>query len=345
MNMSRLPPLDRTAAFGLAACSVALLLIVASRNALAGWLVAFVFWTSLPLGALCLVLMMRVIPGGWRQALGREAEAAARRLPLAALSSLPILIGVSTLYPWAGTAQPTAFRAVYFSPLLFCLRTAIFFAVAMIAAAAPRPRLATPAAVLGLILFTLLDTTMGFDWLMSLDPHFHSSGFGLYFLSVQMTTALALLIVKRLGQDDAGDQNALIGGLLLTALLLWAYFAFMQYFITWSDNYSVGALWYGRRGVSGWAAVEYAIGILHGAPILLLLFPPMRRSRFWLLLSSIAVLGGKALETAWLVLPSRLDGDLAAAAAGAFAFAGLGALTMASLAAARSGIVATGEAA
>lgn len=319
---------------GVAACAAALLLALAEpKAALAGWLVGFVYWGALPIGALALVMMMRLIPGGWDAELAPSAEAAMLLMPLAALAALPILVGVHALYGWADAPSPSGFRAVYLTPGLFALRSMAGFAVFTLLAVLLLTRRAwsTPVASAGLIVFTLLTTMLAVDWLMSLDPEFHSSGFGLYVLSIQMTVALVTLIVFHLLSGDPATRLNILGGLLLTVVLLWAYFAFMQYFIIWSGNLPHGVMWYQRRGTGIWSAAEYTIAVLHLAPAFLLFFPDIRGDRRWLLRLSLAVLAGKALECLWLVLPA-IDAPLwAALLAAVLSLAGLGLLSIGGL--------------
>jgi hypothetical protein len=292
---------------GAGACVLALLIAIFDPHAaIAGWLVGFVFWGSLPIGSLALVMMMRLTPGGWREELEPPGEALLLLLPAAALAVVPVLVGMQTLYPWVGEAKE-GFRAVYMSAPFFVLRTVIFFVVTGLLAflLLTRPAWSTPLSAGGLIVLVLLDTTIAADWLMSLDPEFHSSGFGLYVLCIQMTIALAVLILLRLSAGDAGERRGLLSGLLLCAMLFWAYFAFMQYFIIYSNNLPPEVAWYRRRAVGGWSAVEYAIAVLHLGPGFLLFFPPIRRSRGWLAGLCTLVLIGSFLEVAWLVLPDR----------------------------------------
>ncbi|MGE0004290.1 MAG: hypothetical protein AB7S92_01755 [Parvibaculaceae bacterium] len=310
----------------------ALAIAVVSPAALAGWLTAFAFWSSLPLGALLMVMMMRIIPGTWREELGPASEAALLLTPLAALAAIPVLAGLPALYGWAGKTGGSGFQGVYLQPWFFTLRTVLFFALsgALAFLLLRRRDLAMPVATVGLIVFVLFHTVIAVDWLMSLDAGFHSSGFGLYVLSIQATIALAALLVVRLAGGGTAERTGTLGGLLLTALLLWAYLAFMQYFIIWSDNLPASVEWYQRRGHGAWAAVEYMIGTLGLAPIFLLLLAPVRRSRAWLIALCCAALLGKALEIAWLVLPGNGAGPAAALAA-LSAHAGLGALIGAAL--------------
>jgi hypothetical protein len=303
---ARRPPLPAALASA-AAGAAALLAVAAWPRAMAGWLAAYVFWSSVPIGALCLLMMMRIIPGGWREELEGPAEAALRSLPLAALAALPILAAPGAIYPWTEGAGEGAFRAAYMTPGLFALRTVLFFVILGGAALMLRRSRSTAIAVAGLILLVLLDTLMAVDWLMSLDAGFHSSGFGLYVLSIQATIALGLLILWHLRSGEA-HRPGLLGALLLCALLLWAYFAFMQYFIIWSGDPPQGAAWFRRHATGAWPWAEHAVGALGLVPLLLLLAPSVRRSRRGMLAIASAVLAGKALEVAWLVLPFHPGG-------------------------------------
>jgi hypothetical protein len=166
------------------------------------------------------------------------------------------------------------------------------------------------------------------DWLMSLDPDFASSGFGLYILSIQMSFALALAIAAVCCGADPAHRDVL-GGVLLTAVSLWAYLGFMQYLIIWSGDLKPGAAWYLRRAGAGWAVVGWLAVALRLAPGALLIFGHVRRNGRALAGIAACIAAGAVLEVAWLALPG------AAPTAGAadlvlFAVAalGLGALTL-----------------
>ncbi|HZP98258.1 MAG TPA: hypothetical protein VFB13_01890 [Reyranella sp.] len=317
--------------FGAAGCAASLLTIFAApRAALAGWLAAFAFWSALPIGSIGLLMMMWVIPGAWRQELAPLAERTSTLLALAAVAVLPILLGAGALYDWVH--QPAhGYRAIYLSWPAFALRTIAFFLClgALTLRLLGRPGRAGALSAGGLILYLLLATTIAVDWLMSLDPEFHSSGFGLYIVCIQMVSALAFMIACRLMGRDAESRNGLLGALLLCGLLFWAYLAFMQYFIIWSNNLSPTVHWYQQRAEGGWSLAEYAIGASGLGPAFLLLFTPIRNGARWLVGLSLVVLAGRALEVAWIVLPTLHEHWAIAWISTLLAFAGLGALSLA----------------
>jgi len=292
---------------GIAACAAALLLwVVDARAALAGWLAAFTFWGAVPLGALALRLMTGIIPGAWRTEVTPTSEMLLVLLPLVALAVLPVLIGIRALYPWSAAPMGEGFRGVYLTAWFFSLRSVLFLAGTIVLGflLMTRPAWSLALASVGLIAFVLVDTTVAVDWLMSLDPDFDSSGFGLYVLSIQMMIALIVIVIIRLVAAPEQVRPELLAALMLTALLLWEYFAFMQYFIIWSENLPKRVAWFRDRGQGLWAAAEYAFSALTLVPTFLLFFGAIRRSRSCLLTIATAVLLARAIEIAWLVFPA-----------------------------------------
>jgi hypothetical protein len=143
---------------------------------------------------------------------------------------------------------------------------------------------------------------IAFDWLLSLDHGFASSGFGLYLLSVAILLALALAVAAGARHPEPRVRDVL-GGSLFTVAILWAYLGFMQYFITWSGDLPGGVHWYLRRG-DGWGALAWlAIGLktLGIAP---LIFGHVRRSPKYLALCALLIAAASVPEIGWLALPA-----------------------------------------
>lgn len=150
----------------------------------------------------------------------------------------------------------------------------------------------------------LVQNLLATDLVLSLDPEFHSSGFGLYLLSVQALTAFSAMVLLRLGEGHAGeDETATLGALLLVMLLCWAYFNFMQYFILWSGNLPSRAQWFARRGSGLWHFLSVVLVWLRLVPAFLLLFRPFRQGRRWLLSFAAVSIVATVMELAWLILP------------------------------------------
>lgn len=315
---------------GLVLAVIALALMAAGpRGALTGWLGAAVALSAIPAGALMFQMMMRLIPGAWGEELRLSCEAGALLTPIAALAFLPVLLGAAIIYPWAAEPPISAFQGLWMGQIAFALRTVAWFAFLMLASFLMHGRRNTAAtAAAGLIAFAVLGSLVGADWLMTLSHDFASSGFGLQILIVMAVTAFSVLLAMRLSVGRPPMRPGVLGGLLLTLLLIWGYLQFMPFFIIWSGNLPPGVGWFADRSGFGWDAAEWAFGLLGGVPALLLLFGRFRTDPRWLRLLALAVLLGKLIEMAWFTLPGR--GALSVIVY-AVALCGLGALAAAAL--------------
>jgi len=315
-------------AAGLGASVVALGLCAATGGAAwRAWLAAAFLGVAVSAGATGMVMTMRLVPGIWAREVSPWLEAEALIFPIGALAIVPVLLMLPAIYPWTHETQATVFRAAWLSRPLFVVCTIAWLGslggLAFLLARQP----AAPRAVscIGLILFLVLGTFAATDWMQSLDPAFNSSGFGLYAICLQMLTGFAAALALALADGAPLARPGVMGGLLLTLLLLWAYFAFMPFFIIWSGNAPSGAAWYLRRSRGVWAALAWTTAACRFGPLFLLLFDAVRRSRRWLLALALVVLAGDLPEVAWLVLPAAPGAAPAdSVAAGLFLLAALG---------------------
>ena len=198
------PPADlaRVQRWGLAAAVVGGLACVAGAftaqdQFFRSYLVAYLFWVAIALGCLGLMMMHHLTHGAWGVVLRRIFEAGASTLPVLMLLFIPIFVGVPKLYVWAqatAAADPILrAKAAYLNIGAFTTRTVIYFVIWSILAVSlsrwSKEQDRTGAAALynkmramsaiGLVLFVLSVSFATFDWLMSLDPHWFSSIYGL----------------------------------------------------------------------------------------------------------------------------------------------------------------------
>lgn len=276
---------------------------VVSGAAWRAWLGAAVLCAGAPTGALVIAMMVRLIPGAWREGLAEPLSIAPVLLPLAAVAMIPVLLAPGHLYGWTRDPGPGAFRDAYLSPLAFAGRGLAWFVVLIVLALWLARARAGMAAVIGLLIVAPGSLPIATDWLMSLDPGFASSGFGLYVLAVEVALALALAIAFAARPDTSERTLDVLGGVLFTVLTLWAYLGFMQYFITWSNDLAAPARWYLRRG-HPWQWLAWAAVTLKGGGGLLLMSNHIRRDSRWLRRLCLAIAAGAAPEMAWLVLPA-----------------------------------------
>jgi hypothetical protein len=293
---------------GLAGCAASAIgLLLAPRIALTAWLAAVLGWSAVPIGCLAMLMMVVLVPGSWRPLLAGPLAAGASLLPLLALLFLPVLIGFRLIYPWAAPdAHLPAFKALWLSPVFWILRAIFYFAVLIglqRALASARETVRPAIAAGGLIIYALIGSTLGIDWAESIEPAFHSSIYGLIFLSGQWLAALAFALVAAL-PGRTGKLPFAASGPLITALLFWGYIQAMQYIVIWSGDIPAEAHWYLERDAGIWSLVTWAIVFGQGVlPFLALCSPRVRESGRALVVVALVTLVMRLVEAAWLVLP------------------------------------------
>ena len=266
---------------------------------LRGWLAGWAFWIGFPVGALMLLLAHDLTGGRWGDTAKAPLKALATTLPVTALTFVPILLSLPLLYPWARPeeAQNLA-NTFYLNSPFFLARSAVYFvAWALLAVLAGR---GTSFAAPGLIVMGVTATFASFDWLMSIEPEWGSSIYGMLVISGALLTALAAAALVPTGENARKD----LGSLLTAGILLWAYLSFMQFLIVWEGDMPTEITWYLKRIEGGWGWAAIAIVLGQGLlPFLALLWPPIKRSRRGLTAVCGLLLAAHLLESWWLVLP------------------------------------------
>lgn len=294
------------------------------------YLLAYLFWLEIGLGCLALVMLHHLAGGRWSARIRRIMETGALTLLPMALLFLPLLLGLAALYPWAdpGWMQHDEIvqqKAAYLNVPFFIARAVVYFAVwATLAWLLHRWSLAQdrddPAATArmrrlsaaGMILYMLTATFAGYDWLMSLEPEWFSSAYGLILISGQGVAGLALAVIGlRLlaarvdGGSDWTESFNHLGNLLLGFVMIWAYLVFSQFLIIWSANIPEEAIWYVHRSQGGWLAVAIALIAVHFAvPFVVLLSRRVKRRAQALTVLAVVLLLARLLNLIWLILPA-----------------------------------------
>lgn len=276
--------------------------------------------STLAIGCLPVLMILTLVPGKPSVSLRPALEAGLATIPVVAVLFVPVLIGLAWIYPWAqspGGGNATAFRAVWLWSPAFIVRTILYFGVltsfgwGYLRAASTEAR--KRIAIAGLIFYAVLTTFAGIDWLLSIEPKFHSSIFGLMVISQQMLGGLALAVFVTLLRTRSNEELLKgVGGLLISTILLWAYLHAMQFIIIWAGDLPLEVEWYLSRGDGVWAVLLCLLALCQGfGPFLLLLFSKVRESRRWLITIAAATIVMRFVETAWLVLPARMGSPVA----------------------------------
>jgi hypothetical protein len=172
---------------------------------------------------------------------------------------------------------------------------------------------------IGLVIYGFTVTFASIDWVMSLEPQWYSTIYGLLFMVGQALTAMAFSITmliwlsnrKPLSQVVRPAQFQDLGSFLLTFVMLWAYLEFSQFLIIWGGNLSDEIPWYIRRMEGVWGHVGLLLVILSFFfPFFLLLFRHVKRRTRSLLIVALLVLMMRLVDMYWMVLPAFGGGNV-----------------------------------
>jgi hypothetical protein len=279
-------------------------------HVLRSYLVGFFFVTGVAVGSLAWLCLGHMTGGAWAITSRRLFEAATRTIPLCALLFIPVVVSLFvheqvagghnvSVYEWSDPAavrgdEALTHKSLYLNPIFFIVRAVIYFAVWFAFATVlgrwsaaqdhtgdPRLRrkmqdISGP----GILLFGLTVTFAAIDWGMSLEPHWFSTIYGLIIMAGWGLSALAFVITVAT-YLSAREPMAHVyqplhfhdwGKLLLALVMLYAYFAFSQFLITWAGNLPEEIPFYLRRLRGGWQFVGLLIILFHFAlPFVLLL--------------------------------------------------------------------------
>jgi hypothetical protein len=295
------------------------------------YLMAYMFCLGATLGCLALGMVHQLSGGAWGVVLRRPIGAAVRVLPVMTLLFLPILGGMGRLYSWTHADlvahdEVLRHKQLYLNVPFFVARAALYFLVwnglsyflnawSLEQDRTGDPRLARrmqKLSAVGLLAYGLTITFASFDWLMSLEPHWYSTIYGVLVIGGQGLTAIAFLIVVIVWLSRRAPLDQIIvpghfhdaGNLMLTFVMLWAYFSFSQYLIIWAGDLPQEIAWYQHRLQTGWRTVGVALVLVHFAvPFLVLLSRTVKREGTMLAKLAAGILVVRLVDLFWLIAP------------------------------------------
>ena len=336
------PRLDRMQRSMLLLGSFALLLCAlfglrnpdATQRAFQSYLFSYIFWFSIPLGCMALLMMHHLTGGWWGYPIRRLLEAGSRTCLVMTALFIPVLLGINKIYEqwtqWA-TDKPTDpnlhFKVMYLSKNFFVMRSVIYFAIWLTIVyfmnkwsaeqdATGNARLASVLEAFsgpGLILWGIAVTYSAIDWVMSMEPLWFSTIYGFLFMIIEALVAMAFVIfVLRLLSDSEPLKNVVtpsqfndLGNLMLAFVMLWAYLSFSQFLIIWAGNLKDEIPWYRARAFGGWGALAVFLIVMHFAvPFLLLLQRGVKRRLRVLSVVSGMLVVLTLVDVYWLVVPA-----------------------------------------
>jgi hypothetical protein len=292
-------------------------------------LLASLYLLGLGLGGAVLVALLYVTGAGWAVALRRVPEAMTALLPLAALGFGVVLLAHPSLYPWSDPAQSDAllapFQRVWLTRPFFLVRALVYLTLWIALATAivrtSRRQDQTGAAALTarnvglsalfLVVFAVTCWLASTDWIMSLEPHWSSTIFGVYNFAGIFLSALAAVTVVVIALYWQGPFREVLtrqhlhdlGTLLFGFSCFWMYIWFCQYLLIWYVNNPEETVYFWRRQQPGWLALFLLnVALNWGVPFLTLLFRPAKQTPGVLLVVAGSVLVGRWLDLHLMVM-------------------------------------------
>jgi hypothetical protein len=297
------------------------------------YLIAYLWVLGPTTGCLALLMVHHMSGGAWGLGVRRIYEAAARNVVLLAILFVPIVLGMTHIFEWTHAdlvaKDPILkHKEPYLNASAFVIRAAIYFivwgALTFILTGWSRAQDRTPTpppadrkfrnlSGPGILMYAITITFASFDWVMSLDPHWYSTVYGLLFMVGQGLTGMAFtaimsFIVSRRPPMDhviSPEKTHDYGKLMLAFTMLWAYLAYSQFLIIWSGNLPEEVTYYVRRLHTDWSWLAWII--LFGVfviPYCLLLSRDLKRSASRLAYLGIFVFLMRYVDLYWMITPT-----------------------------------------
>ena len=306
------------------------------------YLLGFMCWLGVALGSMAIVMIRHLTGGGWGTVIRRILGAAMRTLPVLAILFIPIIIAVGQhrIYPWAMPLESiqdahirehlekhSFIKASYLNFSGFVIRAFFYFAIWNVlsfllskwskqtdhAGAPDNSGRFKAVAGPGLILYGFTISFAAIDWVMSLDPSWISTIFGLLILIGEVLSAMCFAVVverilfnykpmsEMLTPDFVHDH----GKWMLTFIMVWAYFSFSQWLIIWAGNLPAEITFYLKRLSNGWGSIGLFLVLFHFAlPFALLLSRPFKRDIRRLVWLAVWMMLMRYLDLFWIIEPN-----------------------------------------
>ncbi|MFZ0957520.1 MAG: hypothetical protein WAN60_14325 [Candidatus Sulfotelmatobacter sp.] len=301
------------------------------------YLLGFMLWLGVALGSMAILMIRHLTGGGWGMVIRRILGAAMRTVPLLALLFIPVILGIHKLYIWAQPLDQIADKHLrdhlvditktYLTTNGFIGRAIFYFAIWNLLSfllskwSKETDRAGAPdntgrfkaVAGPGLILYGFTISFASIDWVMSLDPSWISTIFGLVVLIGQVLSAMCFAVVVERILFDYKPMSEMLkpdfvhdhGKWILTFIMVWAYFNFSQWLIIWAGNLPAEITFYMTRLHGGWGSVGLFLVLFHFAiPFAILLSRPFKRDIRKLVWLAVWMLLMGYVDMFWIIEPN-----------------------------------------
>jgi len=295
------------------------------------YLTSFTFFTSFALASLIMVMIHHITKSSWGTVIRRIPETMSSNLWIWGIFFIPVLLGMSSLYQWTNTEyvmdDPILLGKVpYLNEPFFVIRQFIYFGIwgylgyklHKVSVEMDRTNdwgltaLLRKISAPGILIFSITVAFASFDWLMSLDAHWFSTMFGVYFFAMSFQAFFPVMILMTYWLHKNGLlKNTItkahiydLGAWFFGFTVFYAYIAFSQFLLIYYANIPEETLWFYHRLEGSWAFITYSLLICRFiVPFILLLNRDKKHSKTLLIVVSVLIIFMHLIELHWIVMP------------------------------------------
>ena len=300
-------------------------------RAVFNYLISFTFMISIGVGALFLIALEYIVGADWSVPIRRVVEFFAAVIPLLAILVIPLLFNIGELFHWSHSeaiAEDTILqgKAPYLNVTFFIIRVFVliglwslfyyFFVRNSKKQDTTKDQKFTKINIrlsaVFIPLFAITISVAAIDWLMSIEPHWFSTIFGVYFFAGTVIAALAAVTLATVLLKEKGylhpamtnDHLFSLGALLFAFVNFWGYIAFSQYMLIWYADLPEETFWFLQKWQGSWAIFSMGLIIIHFlVPYITLVSQPSKMDPKKLKFISIWLLFAHFYDLFWLVMP------------------------------------------
>jgi hypothetical protein len=290
------------------------------------------FVTSIGLGSLFLVALEYIGGAVWSTPFRRVAEVLASTLLVVPFLAIPIYFNLHDVYHWThlevvATDKILSHKSPYLNETFFTIRVVgyfiiwILFYLLITKISEKQDKTKDPSltkknirnSAIFIPFFAITITFASIDWMMSLEPHWFSTIFGVYYFAGTFLAALAIITFLVVYLNEKGifgsgvvsDHYYSLGALLYGFINFWAYIAFSQFMLIWYANLPEETFWFLNRWEGSWLVYSIIFMLVHFLiPFFALVSQPSKTNASRLKFMSIWLLVAHFMDLYFLVIPT-----------------------------------------
>jgi hypothetical protein len=305
--------------------------ITEPERAAYSYLPAYMFLVSIAIGSLFLIALEYLAGADWSVPFRRIPEFLSSLLPLLFILVIPLLFHMNDLFTWmhrevVSNDNIIQGKTPYLNPVFFIIRVFVILLVwvlfyfKFISNSRKQDSLGSQSLTKNSIVFSgifmpvfaITITFTAVDWLMSIQPRWYSTIFGVYFFSGIVWSSLAAVTYIAIKLKENGylhpkistDHYYSLGTLLFAFTVFWSYIAFSQYMLIWYADLPEETFWFLQRWTGDWIVLSITVIVTHFiVPFLALLSFPSKTNPSRLKFIAIWILIAHYIDLYWLIMP------------------------------------------